>query len=111
MVEMQFKRAPGMEEAFGAAGVSKSIRDAESNLQFLSVAIGTGDKTSFGSYLIWLDGVLASAGLPQAVLDGHLDCMMETLASALDTESRVLAVTYIKAGCHALAAHRGQGAT
>jgi len=107
MVRLQFDRSPALRDSLDDEGVAKSIRDAEYNLQFLSEAIASGDPGSFASYLVWLDGVLAGVGLSRSVLDGHLDCLLETLAANLDTGTGALATEYVESGRRALATRRG----
>ncbi len=108
VTQLQFRRTPGLRESLGAAGWAKSIRDAESNLQFLSEAVASGDADSFGAYLVWLDGVLTGVGLERLVLDGHLDCMVETLSAELSPPARELASEYIRSGRDALASSRAK---
>ena len=106
MTELQFRRAAGLRESLGAEGVAKSLRDAEFNLQFLSEAIESGDPQSFTAYLVWLDGVLAGAGLSRSVLDGHLDCMLEVLSEEPGEVARDLAASYIRTGIAGLGSSR-----
>ncbi len=110
MVELQFSRVPDLRESLGAAGVEKSFRDADYNMQSLAEAIATGDPAAFGAYLAWLDGVLAAAGLKPAVLDVHLECMADTLSTYLPPDTGELAIEYVRAGREAVTAARTRAA-
>ena len=107
MTELQYERVPGLRESFGPVGHEKALRDADYSLQFLSEGIAGGDQDGFAGYLVWLDRVLAGAGLQQSVLDVHLECMIEVLSNELPTDSAHLAVTYVRAGQARIAANRG----
>jgi len=106
MTELQYRRVPGLRDRFGPIGHEKALRDADYSLQFLAEAIASGDQDSFAGYLVWLDRVLAGAGLEHSVLDVHLECMIEVLANELPTDSAHLAVAYVRAGQAKVASRR-----
>ena len=106
VTELQYQRVPGLRGSFGSVGHEKALRDADYSLQFLSEAVASGDQDSFAGYLVWLDRVLAGAGLEQSVLDVHLECMVDVLATELSRDSGDLAVGYVRAGQARLASSR-----
>jgi hypothetical protein len=107
MTELQYQRVPGLRDSFGPIGHEKALRDADYSLQFLAEAIASGDQDSFAGYLVWLDRVLAGAGLHGSVLDVHLKCMIELLSTELPADSASVAVAYVRAGQAKIASNRG----
>ena len=104
MVEEQYRADPELLKRWGERGRAKSFEDAAHNLSFLLEAVALGDAAVFGRYILWLDKVLAGAGLPRRILTAHLELMAGHLAKALSKPCACEAARYIGSALAALTA-------
>lgn len=85
-VDAQYAEEGASLEAFGRAGYEKSLEDARYNLEVLAEALAVGDYGVFSRHVLWLDGILRRAKLPEPVLPGHLERLGRAMSAALGDE-------------------------
>lgn len=102
LVDEQYRSDPELLERWGERGRAKSLDDAAHNLSFLAEAVALGDTAVFARYILWLDKVLAGAGLPRSVLAGHLELLGAGLNKNLSKACAEAAGAHIEAALAAL---------
>jgi methanogenic corrinoid protein MtbC1 len=98
VVEMQFSLSPEYMERFGDEGKTKSIRDAEYHIPFLSEAILLEDKEIFTDYIEWVKILFKELNLEDEILAETLNLYTGVLKDYLSEEQVETVTGYIQEG-------------
>lgn len=74
-------------KAYGVNGYTKSVQDAQYNLQFLLTAYQYNNEDLFCHYLEWTDSLFNNIKLPKNTLLQHLELLKATLFDYLGTQT------------------------
>ncbi len=102
IVDLQFKRQPGIWEKYGTGVREVSIRDMEYHFPYLTEAIIFGDKGIFTHYMAWVKKLFKAISLPTDTMAVALQCTREVLEQELPSGMASLAGEYIEAGIERL---------
>ena len=107
-VDRQLEASPGMRAYVFGDRYEKSVEDASHHLSALTQALLVDEPTLFVSYVIWVEVVLSSLGLPEGCLAGSLAAIRETLVEELPVALPGAAVEYLDTSLVALSETSGE---
>lgn len=103
IVDEQYRLQPEFWIKYGAVGYSKSLRDEEYHLAYLTEALAAADPSLFLEYLQWCKVFFTSLGFPEDKIRVTFECMRDVLPLHLPAEMSPMVADYLCVGLAHLA--------
>jgi methanogenic corrinoid protein MtbC1 len=104
ITDEHFLRVPGLATRYGEVGRARCTEDACSHLDHLRAAVVYGSPELFVDYVIWVRGLLAARGVPDADLLMNVDVIRTVLGADASMPGKAEVMAVLGEGTAALSA-------